>query len=189
MIAASLNGILAQRLVRRLCSHCKEPFTPPDNLRKYMEMGQIEPHELMMGKGCDQCRNSGYAGRCGIHELLIVDDTFREIINSDSSVNSMRAGISRERLALSVRRRPDQGQRGVTSIEEVLRVTKRKALIPRRSVTTPARAASSKGQATGTTGITGRIRRTLMIEVKDMLAKAIESGASDRHINCRNGRR
>jgi type IV pilus assembly protein PilB len=130
LIAASLNGILAQRLVRRLCSHCKEPFTPPDNLRKYMEMGQIEPHELMMGKGCDQCRNSGYAGRCGIHELLIVDDTFREIINSDSSVNSMRRAFRESGWPSLFEDGLIKVKRGVTSIEEVLRVTEAEGLDP-----------------------------------------------------------
>ncbi|MHC5158848.1 MAG: GspE/PulE family protein, partial [Planctomycetota bacterium] len=91
LIAASLNGILAQRLVRRICTNCKEPFTAPDNLHKYLDQAQIETHELMHGAGCDQCRDSGYAGRCGIHELLVIDEEFRQIINADSSVNSMRA--------------------------------------------------------------------------------------------------
>ncbi|MHC5091841.1 MAG: GspE/PulE family protein, partial [Planctomycetota bacterium] len=89
LIAASLNGILAQRLVRRICTNCKEPFTAPDNLRKYLDQAEIDPHNLMHGAGCDQCRDSGYAGRCGIHELLVIDEEFRQIINTDSSVNSM----------------------------------------------------------------------------------------------------
>ncbi|MCD6174713.1 MAG: Flp pilus assembly complex ATPase component TadA, partial [Planctomycetes bacterium] len=95
LIAASLNGILAQRLVRRICTNCKEPFTAPDNLRQYLDIGQIEPHELMHGAGCDQCRDSGYAGRLGIYELLVIDEEFRQIINTDSSVNSMRAAFRR----------------------------------------------------------------------------------------------
>ncbi|MHC4257995.1 MAG: GspE/PulE family protein, partial [Planctomycetota bacterium] len=74
LIAASLNGILAQRLVRRICTNCKEPFTAPDNLRKYLDRAEIDPHNLMHGAGCDQCRDSGYAGRCGIHELLVIDE-------------------------------------------------------------------------------------------------------------------
>ncbi|MHC4907867.1 MAG: GspE/PulE family protein, partial [Planctomycetota bacterium] len=74
LIAASLNGILAQRLVRRICTNCKEPFTAPDNLRKYLDQAEIDPHNLMHGAGCDQCRDSGYAGRCGIHELLVIDE-------------------------------------------------------------------------------------------------------------------
>ena len=130
LIAASLNGILAQRLVRKLCSNCKEQFSPPDNLRKYMEIGHIEPHEMMMGKGCDQCRNSGYAGRCGIHELLIVDDPFREMINTDASVNSMRQAFRKSGWPSLFEDGLTKIKRGVTSIEEVLRVTDAEGLDP-----------------------------------------------------------
>ena len=130
LIAASLNGILAQRLVRRLCNNCKEPFDPPDNLRKYLEIGRIEPHELLMGKGCDQCRNSGYAGRCGIHELLIVDDAFREMINSDSSVNNMRRAFRNSGWPSLFEDGLTKVKHGITSIEEVLRVTEAEGLDP-----------------------------------------------------------
>jgi len=130
LIAASLNGILAQRLVRRLCSNCKEPFTAPENLRKYLDIGQIEPHELLVGKGCDQCRNTGYAGRCGIHELLIVDDSFREIINTDSSVNSMRRAFRQSGWPSLFEDGLNKVKCGITSIEEVLRVTAAEGLDP-----------------------------------------------------------
>ena len=130
LIAASLNGILAQRLVRKLCTNCKEPFTPPDNLKKYLEIGHIEPREMMMGKGCDQCRNSGYAGRCGIHELLIVDDPFREMINTDASVNSMRHAFRQSGWPSLFEDGLTKVKRGVTSIEEVLRVTEAEGLDP-----------------------------------------------------------
>jgi type IV pilus assembly protein PilB len=130
LIAASLNGILAQRLVRKLCSKCKEPFTPPDNLRKYLDLGHVEPGELLMGKGCDQCRNSGYAGRCGIHELLVVDDPFREMINTDASVNSMRQAFRQSGWPSLFEDGMTKVKRGVTSIEEVLRVTDADGLDP-----------------------------------------------------------
>jgi len=130
LIAASLNAVLAQRLVRRICSNCKEPFNPPDNLRKYMEIGHIEPHEMMIGKGCEKCRNSGYAGRCGIHELLIVDDNFREIINTDASVNSMRQAFRRSGWPSLFEDGLTKVKRGITSIEEVLRVSQAEGLDP-----------------------------------------------------------
>ncbi|MHC4854804.1 MAG: GspE/PulE family protein [Planctomycetota bacterium] len=122
LIAASLNGILAQRLVRRICTHCKEPFTAPDNLRKYLDSAQIESHELMHGKGCDQCRDSGYAGRCGIHELLVVDEEFRQIINSDSSVNSMRRAFHKSGWPNLFEDGLQKVKKGITTIEEILRV-------------------------------------------------------------------
>ena len=122
LIAASLNGILAQRLVRRICTNCKEPFTAPDNLHKYLDQAQIETHELMHGAGCDQCRDSGYAGRCGIHELLVVDEEFRQIINADSSVNSMRAAFRRSGWPNLFEDGLLKVKDGLTTIEEILRV-------------------------------------------------------------------
>jgi len=122
LIAASLNGILAQRLVRRICTNCKEQFTAPDNLRKYLDIAQIEQHELMHGAGCDQCRDSGYAGRLGIYELLIVDEEFRQIINTDSSVNSMREAFRRSGWPNLFADGLLKVKDGLTTIEEILRV-------------------------------------------------------------------
>ena len=122
LIAASLNGILAQRLVRRICTNCKEPFTVPDNLHKYLDAAHIEAHELMHGAGCDQCRDSGYAGRCGIHELLIVDEEFRQIINCDASVNSMRTAFRKSGWPNLFEDGLLKVKDGLTTIEEVLRV-------------------------------------------------------------------
>lgn len=122
LIAASLNGILAQRLVRRICTNCKEPFTAPDNLHKYLDQAQIDTHELMHGAGCDQCRDSGYAGRCGIHELLVIDEEFRQIINTDSSVNSMRSAFRRSGWPNLFEDGLLKVKEGLTTIEEILRV-------------------------------------------------------------------
>ena len=122
LIAASLNGVLAQRLVRRICEHCKEPFTAPDNLQKYLDIAQIQPHELMHGKGCDKCRNSGYSGRCGIHELLVVDDEFRQIINADATVNNMRKAFRQSGWPNLFEDGLQKIKKGITTIEEILRV-------------------------------------------------------------------
>jgi type IV pilus assembly protein PilB len=123
LIAASLNGILAQRLVRRICKHCKEPYTAPENLRKYLDRAKIEPTQLFHGKGCDQCRNSGYAGRAGIFELLVVDEKFREIINQDASVNSMRRAFQASGWPTLFDDGLEKVRKGVTTIDEILRAT------------------------------------------------------------------
>lgn len=122
LIAASLNGILAQRLIRRVCNHCKEPYTAPDNLRKYLDIAHIEPHELVHGKGCDQCRNSGYSGRCGIHELLVIDDSFRQIINKDSTVDNVRRAFRKTGWPNLFEDGLAKVKSGITTIDEVLRV-------------------------------------------------------------------
>jgi type IV pilus assembly protein PilB len=76
----------------------------------------------MHGKGCDQCRNSGYSGRCGIHELLIVDDEFRRIINIDASVNSMRDAFRKSGWPDLFQDGLIKVKKGITTIEEILRV-------------------------------------------------------------------
>ncbi len=123
LIAASLNAILAQRLVRRICDHCKESYKVPENMRKYIQQAGIDPKHLKHGAGCDHCRGSGYAGRAGIFELLIVDEEFRDMINKDSSVNSMRTAFMKSGRDTLFHDGIKKVQRGVTTIEEVLRVT------------------------------------------------------------------
>ena len=123
LIAASMNAALAQRLVRKVCDKCKEVYKIPEHMRKYVERAGVNPDELVHGAGCDACRGSGYVGRVGIFEMLIIDDKFRDIINKDSSVSNMRRAFhasGRDSLF-------DDGMRkvaaGVTTVEEVLRVT------------------------------------------------------------------
>lgn len=123
LIAASLNGILAQRLVRKICPKCKEIYQVSENMQKYVEKSGIDPGQLFHGAGCDHCRNSGYVGRVGIYEMLIIDDVFRDMIHQDASVNSMRQLFHKSgRRSLY-----DDGiikvKQGLTTIDEVLRVT------------------------------------------------------------------
>jgi type IV pilus assembly protein PilB len=123
LIAASLNAVVAQRLVRRVCQKCTEPYKVPERLCRYVERSGANPGELVHGAGCDACRGSGYSGRVGIFEMLVVDDKFRDIINRDSSVANMRRAFHESgRHSLF-----DDGMRkvmkGLTTVEEVLRVT------------------------------------------------------------------
>jgi type IV pilus assembly protein PilB len=123
LIAASLNAVLAQRLVRRICDHCKQPFnlTPRDMVM--VERAGIQPDEVFYGTGCEHCRRSGYSGRAGIYEMLLIDDKFRDIITQDASISNMRRAF-RESGQKSLY---DDGmlkvKSGLTTIEEVLRVT------------------------------------------------------------------
>jgi len=123
LIAASLNAVLAQRLVRKICPKCKEVYQIPEHMHKFVENSGVNPEELFHGVGCDYCRGSGYAGRTGIYELLVVDELFRQEIAEDPSVSNMRRVFSKSgRTSLF-----DDGiikvKQGLTTIEEVLRVT------------------------------------------------------------------
>ena len=124
LIAASLNGVLAQRLVRKICPKCKELYKVSEHMARYVEKEGVEPGQIYHGAGCDSCRGSGYLGRVGIYELLIIDEQFRDMINKDSSVNNMRRSFHESgRRSLF-----DDGimkvKQGLTTMEEVLRVTK-----------------------------------------------------------------
>jgi len=124
LIAASLNGVLAQRLVRKICPDCKEIYQVSEHMARYVEKAGVEPGQIYHGAGCDKCRGSGYVGRVGIYEFLLIDEQFRDMINKDSSVNNMRRTFHESgRRSLF-----DDGiikvRQGLTTMEEVLRVTK-----------------------------------------------------------------
>ena len=124
LIAASLNAVLAQRLVRKICPECKQPYDNiPEKIRKYVERAGIGPGELFRGGGCDHCRGSGYVGRVGIYELLVIDDVFRDMINKDASVNNMRQVFCESKSATLFDDGMKKVKQGLTTIEEVLRVT------------------------------------------------------------------
>jgi type IV pilus assembly protein PilB len=123
LIAASLNAAAAQRLVRRICPKCKEVYQAPEQMLKYVQRAGIKPEELMHGKGCDACRGSGYSGRVGIFELLVIDDRFRDMINQDSSVNNMRRAFRTSGHDTLFDDGIKKIRAGVTTLEEVLRVT------------------------------------------------------------------
>ena len=123
LIAASLNAAVAQRLVRRICPKCKQAYKVPEHMEKYVERAGIKPSEMMHGAGCDACRGSGYAGRVGIFELLLIDDKFRDMINEDSSVSNMRRAFRASGHDTLFDDGIKKIKAGLTTLEEVLRVT------------------------------------------------------------------
>jgi type IV pilus assembly protein PilB len=123
LIAASLNAVLAQRLVRKICPKCKKKYQVPDKMKDYLKRSGIKTKNFYHGGGCKNCRDSGYVGRVGIYELLIVDDAFRSIINKDSSVNNMRKVFHKSGNRSLFEDGLIKVNQGLTTIEEVLRVT------------------------------------------------------------------
>jgi len=123
LIAASLNAVLAQRLVRRICPKCRQIYQVPEHMRQFVEKSGVSPDELFHGSGCDSCRGSGYVGRVGIYELLLIDDRFRDIINEDPSVNNMRRAFHESGQPSLFDDGIRKVKQGLTTIEEVLRVT------------------------------------------------------------------
>ncbi len=123
LIAASLNAVLAQRLVRKICPKCREAYKPPENMKKFINENGISEGELFKGAGCEHCRDSGYVGRIGIYELMVIDDKFRDMINKDSSVSNMRRVFRRSDSPSLFDDGVSKIKQGLTTIEEVLRVT------------------------------------------------------------------
>jgi type IV pilus assembly protein PilB len=123
LIAASLNAVLAQRLVRKICPKCKTEYKVPENIRRHIANSGIKTKQLFTGSGCDDCRGSGYVGRMGIYELLIIDDKFRDMINKDSSVSNMRSVFRQSGQPCLFDDGVKKVEQGLTTIEEVLRVT------------------------------------------------------------------
>ena len=127
LVASSLVAVLAQRLVRKICPDCAVPYTPTPGELLFLQVPQ--PASLSMtknmriGKGCDNCRNTGYRGRLGTFELLVLNDEVRKLISQRATA----ADIKNLALKNGTRTLRDDGiekiLQGVTTIAEVERVT------------------------------------------------------------------
>ncbi len=123
LVGAALNGVLAQRLLRRLCAHCKTQEAPSEEMAEFLEMNDLPSDEMWEPTGCEKCRNTGYSGRVGIYEMLAVDDTLRDVIARNPNVSEFRR-LCLERGMSSLRSDGiNKATSGLTSIQEVLRVT------------------------------------------------------------------
>ena len=125
LVASSTRAVMAQRLVRRICPRCKEPYTPTEHEMKLLgpAAAQLEHAVLYRGKGCSDCNMTGYRGRLGIFEIFVLDDDVRHMINAQVSAAELRNAARR----LGMRTLREDGLRkvvaGITTLEEVFRVT------------------------------------------------------------------
>lgn len=123
LIGAALNAVLAQRLVRRLCKECKHQGQANESLADFLTIQGLPADEVWMPKGCDKCRKSGYSGRLGIYELLVIDDQLRDIVARNPNVSELRR-LCTERGMVNLRADGlKKAIKGFTSVEEVLRIT------------------------------------------------------------------
>lgn len=123
LIGAAVNAALAQRLVRRICGNCKGMIPIPAQFAEHLSLHGLHTEEVASGKGCEKCRNTGYSGRVGVYELLVLDDMLRDKIVGNPSVTEFRRQCI-ERGMVTLR---EDGFRkvlgGHTTVDEVLRVT------------------------------------------------------------------
>jgi general secretion pathway protein E len=125
LITSSVNGVLSQRLVRRLCEHCRQPYEPDTALlvSSGLQRIRLRPTHLYKAVGCDHCRQTGYSGRCGIHELLVLDDAMRRGVLDGLDA----ASLHTKAVSAGMGTLYEDGLRkvasGITSLDELLRVT------------------------------------------------------------------
>ena len=121
LLSSSLAGLAAQRLVRKLCHHCKQPYTASSWEMGWLGLPDEEPLTLYRPEGCFQCRQSGYYGRTGIYEIILIDDEMRKLIHDNAGEAACEAYAREHFGGIKV----DACQKiieGITSIEEILRV-------------------------------------------------------------------
>ncbi|MEF1172306.1 type II secretion system ATPase GspE [Vibrio sp. 16] len=123
LISSSLLGVLAQRLVRTLCSDCKEPYEADKETKKLFGLKKKEDLTLYRPCGCETCNYKGYRGRTGIHELLVVNEQVQELIHGEAGEQAIEKAI-REDVPSIREDGLSKVRNGITSLEEVMRVTK-----------------------------------------------------------------
>lgn len=125
LITATLEGVLAQRLVRKICEDCRTEFEPSAEMLMELNLtpDQVRGKKFFYGRGCDRCNNTGHRGRMGLFELIIVNDDIRDMISTGSSTDELRNAC--RRMGMTTLR--DSGLKaifkGMTTIEEVVRET------------------------------------------------------------------
>jgi len=122
-IAATINGVLAQRLVRRICQHCRERYHPDPQVVSLVSGEPKGNPTLVRGRGCDACHRTGYFGRIGIFELLVVSENLNRAISAREPLAKLRELGASEGMQLMRRDGWVKVQAEITTVEEVLRVT------------------------------------------------------------------
>ncbi|NNF98464.1 MAG: type II/IV secretion system protein [Desulfobacteraceae bacterium] len=125
LLQATLNGIVAQRLVRKICAECKTPFEiNVESLKKMgIDVGTSGKIKVYKGKGCQKCRGTGYRGRIGIFEVLPYNDSMRKLTITGTDLERLKRAAREEGMTTLRESAVDKFLKGITTFDEVLRVT------------------------------------------------------------------
>ena len=121
MIGGSLRGIISQRLVRRICTNCKEETTPDPDVLDLVGIKDPENHHFYHGKGCPECFGTGYRGRIGVFEMLAVNSDLRDAISSGINGTDLRKKVAELDFIPMITNGQQLAYQGITTIEELLR--------------------------------------------------------------------
>lgn len=127
LVASSLMAVLAQRLVRNICPHCKVSYRPSEEESKYFSalVSQLPALKLYRGTGCEKCKGSGYQGRTGIFELLHIDNDIRQMITGRKDSRVIKDYAASRGMKTLYTDGLDKVIKGLTTLEEVMRVTQK----------------------------------------------------------------
>ncbi|MFA5251563.1 MAG: ATPase, T2SS/T4P/T4SS family [Phycisphaerae bacterium] len=125
LITATLEGIVAQRLVRKICEKCKTQFEPTETqlLELALTPADVKDKKFYYGRGCNKCNNTGYRGRTGIYEIMVFNDEIRELIMNQASTNLLRSAAVKAGMRLLRENGMAAIYDGITTIEEVVKET------------------------------------------------------------------
>ncbi len=127
LVCSTVEGVMAQRLVRTLCRECREPFTPEqDDVPEDFPLESLlsNGNTIYRAAGCRQCRQTGYRGRMGLYELLVANDEIRHLASERAPTNIVKQAARKAGMKTLREDGWRKVCRGQTSVEEVLRVTK-----------------------------------------------------------------
>ncbi|MEK7642419.1 MAG: GspE/PulE family protein, partial [Patescibacteria group bacterium] len=127
LVASTVNIAIGQRLVRKICSHCKEKFAISPVIKESLSLSAVSPFldqnfDLYKGKGCEKCNRSGYSGRLSINEVFVVTDEIREAIVRKASSSELRKIAVANGMKTMLQDGLDKVKDGKTTLEEILRV-------------------------------------------------------------------
>ncbi|MFM7149213.1 MAG: GspE/PulE family protein, partial [Gemmataceae bacterium] len=125
LITATVEAVMAQRLVRRICLDCRTEFEPSPEMLMELDLtpAEVKGKKFYYGRGCDRCNNTGHKGRMGIYELLIINDDIRDLISSGASVDEMQRSCVKMGMTTLRQSGLKAIYDGMTTIEEVVRET------------------------------------------------------------------
>jgi type II secretory ATPase GspE/PulE/Tfp pilus assembly ATPase PilB-like protein len=123
LVTTSIIGLVGQRLVRKVCLNCAEEYEPEKELLERIGYTNNETIKFVRGKGCQECHYTGYSGRIGIYEVLKTDSKIREFINKNASIDTIKQYAMENGFHTMYKSGMALAKVGITTLEEVLRVT------------------------------------------------------------------
>ncbi len=124
LVSSSLAAVIAQRLVRTICSNCREATAPSPEALREVGLSSSDVKTIERGRGCERCMNTGYKGRTGIYEIAVIDDEIRKLILEKTDTQTIKKKAVERGMTTLIQDGAEKVLKGVTTIEEILRVTR-----------------------------------------------------------------